>query len=401
MALRILYVGLLPPHEGGASLSSCEILAGLAARGHTVHALTPITPAMTAREAAFARAWPGISTVRYPIPEIPSTPDEPDPEWYRAAQTVHLDRLLPAAIRRHHPGAILIGRESFAPYVADVARARGIPVVQRLAGAGTNGLLGGRFPEPLASEMRAALRQAQARVSPGRELAVAAGRLDIGDVLLIRTGVDLDRFQPREKDPALLRELDITRESIVVAHMSNLKALKRPLDLVRAAGATVATEKSLVFLVVGDGALRGAMEAACREAGIARHFRFVGWRSYDEMPRYFNLADMVAMPSESEGLARAYLETQACGRVLIASDIAPAREVVRHGQTGLLFPGEDNGALSDLILMAARDPALRRAIGARARRQAQTRSVADTVAGYEALLTDVAEGRVPVVTALA
>jgi glycosyltransferase involved in cell wall biosynthesis len=87
--------------------------------------------------------------------------------------------------------------------------------------------------------------------------------------------------------------------------------------------------------------------------------------------------------------------------VLIASDIAPAREVVRHGQTGLLFPGEDNGALSDLILMAARDPALRRAIGARARRQAQTRSVADTVAGYEALLTDVAEGRVPVVTALA
>ena len=401
MTLRILYVGLLPPHEGGVSLSGCEILAGLAARGHTVHAVVPITPAMTAREAAFARAWPGISVVRYPLSGIPSTPDEPDPEWYRAAQTVHLDRLLPAAIHRDRPDAILIGRESFAPYVADVARARGIPVLQRLAGGVTNGLLGGRFPEPLASQMRAALRQARARVSPGRELALAAERLDIGDVLLIRTGVDLDRFQPREKDPALLRELDITRESVVVAHMSNLKALKRPLDLVRAAAQTVDREERLVFLVVGDGALRGAMEAASREAGIARRFRFVGWRSYDEMPRYFNLADLVAMPSESEGLSRVYLETQACGRVLIASDIAPAREVVRHGETGLLFPGEDLGRLSDLILMAARDPALRRAIGARARRQAETRSVADTAAGYEAVLTEVAEGRVPVAATLA
>jgi glycosyltransferase involved in cell wall biosynthesis len=285
---------------------------------------------------------------------------------------------------------LLIGRESFALPVADVTRVRGIPVVQRLAGATINGLLTGTYPEPEAGRMRTALRRAGVRVAPGRQLALAAGHLDIGDIRTVPTGIDLCRFRPREKDPRLLRELGIAPESVVVAHVSNLKPLKRPLDFVRAAVETLAREPGLVFLVVGEGALRRGMEAACRDAGISEHFRFVGGRPYEEVPRYFNLADIVVMPSESEGLSRACLETQACGRVLIASDIPPARELVRHGETGLLFPRGDVGALSELMLGAARDPALRQAIGARAHRQAQGRSLADTITSYEEILHQVA-----------
>lgn len=396
MALRIVCVGVLPPFEGGSAISTSEILAGLAGRGHRVHAVVPITPELIGQEAAFVRTCPGISVTHYPVPWFHATPDRPDPEPYRAVQTALLDRLLPTVIDQERPGVLLIGRESFAGYVADITRACGIPVVQRLAGATINGLLAGTFPEARAIQMRTALRQAQARVAPGRQLASAAERLGIGDVLAIPTGVNLDRFRPREKDPAHLRELAIPRESVVVAHVSNLKPLKRPLDFVHAANEALARDPSLVYLVVGDGALRGAMEAACREAGTAGHFRFVGWRAYEEVPRHVNLADVVVMPSESEGLSRAYLETQACGRVLIASDIAPAREVVRHGETGLLFPRGDIRALSELMLLAARRPALRRTIGARAREQAQTRSVADMISDYEQILSEVADRRMPV-----
>ena len=80
-----------------------------------------------------------------------------------------------------------------------------------------------------------------------------------------------------------------------------------------------------------------------------------------------NLADLVVMPSEREGLARVYLEAQACGKTLIASDIAAAREVVIHGQTGLLFRMGDVQDMADKIVLAAGDPALREAIGTPAR----------------------------------
>jgi hypothetical protein len=80
---------------------------------------------------------------------------------------------------------------------------------------------------------------------------------------------------------------------------------------------------------------------------------------YAEVPRYLNLADLVVTPSETEGLSRVYLETQACGRVLIASDIPAAREVVEPGHTGLLFPRGDPAALAAAILRAGRRSAER------------------------------------------
>ena len=48
------------------------------------------------------------------------------------------------------------------------------------------------------------------------------------------------------------------------------------------------------------------------------------------MPSYLNLADLVLLPSESEGLARIYLEAQACGKTLVCSDIPAAREVLTN-----------------------------------------------------------------------
>jgi glycosyltransferase involved in cell wall biosynthesis len=55
------------------------------------------------------------------------------------------------------------------------------------------------------------------------------------------------------------------------------------------------------------------------------------------MPDYINLADIVVMPSAAETQALVYLETQACARLLLASDIPGAREVIVDGETGLLF----------------------------------------------------------------
>ena len=105
------------------------------------------------------------------------------------------------------------------------------------------------------------------------------------------------------------------------------------------------------------------------------------------MPRYMNLADLVVMPSEREGLSRVYLEAQACAKTLLASDIPGAREAVTHGETGLLFRRGDIDDLTEKTLLAAGDPALRARIGRQARQYVERHHDIDrAVDQYMALL---------------
>ena len=120
--------------------------------------------------------------------------------------------------------------------------------------------------------------------------------------------------------------------------------------------------------------------------------RFAGWVDQSESPRYLNLADMVVMPSQLEALSLVYLEAQACGRVLIASDIPAAREVIEDGVTGLLFPMGVIEAFSERILLAAAQPGLRAAIGRRARAQAEASGMDEWLDAYERALRELVPG---------
>ena len=145
----------------------------------------------------------------------------------------------------------------------------------------------------------------------------------------------------------------------------------------------VRREPRATYIVVGDGDCREQMEAECRRLGILDHFRFVGWVDHERVADYINLADAVVMPSETEGVALVYLETQACGRLLIASDIPGAREAVTDGETGLLFRMGDTADLTRKILLAADDPALRERIGRTARARVKVHDLEHFVAAYD------------------
>ena len=69
--------------------------------------------------------------------------------------------------------------------------------------------------------------------------------------------------------------------------------------------------------------------------------------------------------------------------MLIASDIAAAREVVEDGVTGLLFPVGDVEAMANCIVRAAADTSLRAAIGARARAFAEAHTFETALDAYE------------------
>ena len=122
--------------------------------------------------------------------------------------------------------------------------------------------------------------------------------------------------------------------------------------------------------------------------------KFVGWVPHDNMPEYIRLADIVIMPSEAEGLARVYLETQACGRLLLASDIPAAHEISNQGATAMLFRTGDIDDLTTKTLLAASNPDLRVAIGHWARQNVvRHHRLEEAVASYEATLQNLVHSK--------
>jgi glycosyltransferase involved in cell wall biosynthesis len=387
--MRILYAGTLPPHPGGSAISGAVLVEGFVAAGHEVRALAPITPAALPGGAVYAASHPGIRISRFSVPYFETAPDIPPEQEYRDQEGAALKPVLAGILAAERPDVILAGRETFAWHVADPAQEAGIPWVLRIAGSVTLGILRGTYPDSLAQSLLAQCRKAGLVVSPARHMAESLRQLGLERIRVIPNNLDVDRFVPQPKAAALLKKLGIASTDLVAMHASNLKPLKRPLDIVPVAEQALRREPRLLFVIVGDGPFREPMERECAARGISGRFRFAGWVDYAEMPQYINAADVMLMPCEAETQARVYLETQACGRVLIASDVPGAREVITDGETGLLFPKGNVEEMTRVLLQAAAEPARRAAIGVKARQRVQAHSWQRSVAAYLDALAEV------------
>ncbi len=104
---------------------------------------------------------------------------------------------------------------------------------------------------------------------------------------------------------------------------------------------------------------------------LRQRVEFVGYVSPEELPRYYRSADVYCSPATgNESFGIVLLEAMASGTPVVASDIEGYRGVIKSGQAGLLAPPRDSRALAEAIIMLARDPARRKAMGEAGRRQA-------------------------------
>ena len=103
-----------------------------------------------------------------------------------------------------------------------------------------------------------------------------------------------------------------------------------------------------------------------------------GWR--DDMDAVYAQAHIVCLPSYyREGVPKTLIEAAACGRPIVASDVAGCREIVRQGENGLLVPARDIPALMASLKQLIQDPDLRHAMGIRGRKIAEEEFSMDLV----------------------
>lgn len=392
-ALDILFVGDVPPLLAGSAISPFQILESLAERGHSVRAVGPITPetrADGARTAGTAR-----TTFRwFEMPRFTLVRDVPPATATLALEEAGLHAVITPLIAERRPDVLIVGHEYWGRYLAPINRQLGLPCVQLVRGNPGRGIILGTHDPRDTQVILSALRQADVVACVAEYMARGLRALGVPSARCIPNAVDVVRFAPTPPSPALRASLDIAPDALVAMHLSNLKPIKRVLDIADSAPAALAARPDLVYVIAGDGLQRTELEERCRDLGVAHRFRFTGWAPYADVPALINLADMVLMPSGGEGMSRVYLETQACGRTLIASDIDAAREIVTPLRTGLLFKTGSPADLAASTVRAAGNPELRASIGRHARAQIEVRhSLEAAVSAYERVLTDVATRR--------
>lgn len=162
--------------------------------------------------------------------------------------------------------------------------------------------------------------------------------------------------------------------------IANLIAYKGHLDLVDALARLDDPPRVDCY---GDGPERGRLEARIREHGLEEVVRLKGRRP--GAADAYGSAQFAVLTSHEEGLPNAILEAMATGLPVVATAVGGVPELVRDGETGLLVPPRDPGALAKTLARIADDPALRVRMGRAARDAVAGLSWARCVEAHERL----------------
>ncbi|HWR53530.1 MAG TPA: glycosyltransferase [Bryobacteraceae bacterium] len=196
---------------------------------------------------------------------------------------------------------------------------------------------------------------------------------------LRRTGVPADRIAvrhntiqpftpPAAEDVLALRQrLGIPDAALVVFCAGRFSQEKAHADLIRAAASLSGLPDTPPFrlLLAGNGPERQALECLAAELGIREQVILCGHQDY--LAPFYAVADVFALPSHSEGSPNVLLEAMAAGCAVAATSVGGVPEIAVNGETALLVPKGDPGALSHAIGRLLADEALRRRLGAQAR----------------------------------
>jgi glycosyltransferase involved in cell wall biosynthesis len=157
------------------------------------------------------------------------------------------------------------------------------------------------------------------------------------------------------------RELGLGADTFAIGWAGRLTAIKRPLDLVRTLRAVVDSGVDAQLVLVGDGELRGDVEALARELGVAGRTRFAGFQQ--KIREWYAAVDASLLTSANEGTPVVAIESLAAGRPVVATRAGGTGTVVRDGESGYLLEIGDIAGLAARLGELARDPELRRRLG--------------------------------------
>jgi glycosyltransferase involved in cell wall biosynthesis len=169
---------------------------------------------------------------------------------------------------------------------------------------------------------------------------------------ILHQGTDTKIYKPL--DPAIIDNFKLKlgmKDSFIILFVGRLVPYKGVGDLIIALKTLSETHRNSRVLVVGDGPFKKNLETETRNLNLENKVTFTGFVSDSELVYYYNIADVVVLPSKSmlENVPLTLLEAMACGKPVIHYDVGGAADQITHGEVGFLVPSDDFRALTKAI----------------------------------------------------
>jgi PEP-CTERM/exosortase A-associated glycosyltransferase len=332
---------------------------------------------------------------RTPSPEASRVPGLAEAALMKATRQRLLElagRLRPDVIHAHSPvlnalPALRVGRALDIPVVYEVRAFWEDAAVDH--GTTTEGSLRYRLTRQLETH---ALRRADHvfTICEGLRQDIVARGIPASGVTVIPNAVDIENFEPGGQPDEALRSRLGLEGATVLGFIGSFYAYEGLDLLLDALPGLLLKRPEVRVLLVGGGPQESALQAQARRLGLSDRVVFTGRVPHAEVQNYYNLVDVLTYPRHSMRLTELVtplkpLEAMAQGRLLVASDVGGHRELIRHGDTGVLFKAGSATALAEAVdqLLSRREqwPALREA----GRRFVETeRTWAASAAHYQA-----------------
>ena len=224
------------------------------------------------------------------------------------------------------------------------------PVVITARGSDINMLPQYALPRRM---IRWAAREAAAIVTVSRALKDGIVELGIAEekIVVLRNGVDLERFVPRPMHEARAR-LGLAPDGLVVASVGHLVELKGHHLAIEA----VAAIPGATLIIAGGGPERTALETLARRLAVQERVRFLGQVPHDALPDVYGAANALVLASSLEGWANVLLEAMACGTPAVATDVGGSSEVVTAAAAGRLVCERNAPAITAALVELLADP---------------------------------------------
>ena len=173
----------------------------------------------------------------------------------------------------------------------------------------------------------------------------------------LNPGVDTSRFSPESGDPDQVRRRHQVGGRPVVMSVARLVAWKGQDTMIRSMPRVLDRISDAVYLIVGDGPHRAALESLVRELRLEKNVIFAGYVPESELPSYYRAANVMVVATREaaknmplEGFGIVYLEAGACGTPVIGGRGGGTDESIEEGVTGLLVDPLDGEELADAVI---------------------------------------------------
>jgi phosphatidylinositol alpha 1,6-mannosyltransferase len=351
----VYFTESLLPHVDGVSRTLAQLFGFLERQGVDFRVCSPFVPGP---EVSWSGRVRPVRYVRFPLyPDYRVTL----PRLGRIAR--ELDAWKPDLVHLVSPTPMASRAQAW-------ARARGVPVVSsfhthfvsyfRYYGVPWAEGFGWRM-------LRRFYEKCECVYAPSESIIAELAEHGITNTELWSRGIDLARFSPDHRDAELRAMAGADENTPVLLMVSRLVKEKDMADLVEMDRILRQRGNSYRLVLVGDGPMRGELQAALPDAYFAGH------QSGEALARWYASGDVFVFPSTTETFGNVVLEAQASGLPTVVVDRGGPPDLVQPGETGFIARGNDPADLAASVEGLLRDATERARMGRQARDAARER----------------------------